>query len=133
MKNKVLQLAGAICAMAASLISTQKATAQTVAVTDQTVSVAPTLITQPVDQNVGYGTNAAFSVVAGGSGLIFQWRKNGVSLADFDNVAGATARTFGLVGGGGKEGGRYTFVVSNDRGAGPTLGGQNPIRGPPNV
>jgi gliding motility-associated-like protein len=49
-----------------------------------TVNTAPAITTQPVSITQCTGTNATFSVTATGTGLTYQWRKNGV------NIAGAT-------------------------------------------
>jgi hypothetical protein len=38
------------------------------------------ITTQPVDQSVGLGANAAFSVTATGSGLVYSWFFNGSPL-----------------------------------------------------
>lgn len=51
-------------------------------------SSAPVITTQPANQTVTVGQTATFSVVASGSGLSYQWRKNGSSMA------GATAATY---------------------------------------
>jgi len=53
-----------------------------------TVEAAPTITTQPADQQTCLGGSATFSVTASGLGLTYQWRKNGV------NIAGATTDTY---------------------------------------
>jgi sugar lactone lactonase YvrE len=46
-----------------------------------TVLVPPVITAQPSDQNVSAGTPAFFSVTASGSGLTYQWRRNGADLS----------------------------------------------------
>jgi glucose/arabinose dehydrogenase len=52
------------------------------------VTSAPTISVQPEDETVAAGQTATFSVTAGGSGLNYQWQRNGV------DIAGATAATY---------------------------------------
>jgi glucose/arabinose dehydrogenase len=52
------------------------------------VSSAPTISVQPDDETVAVGQTATFSVTAGGSGLGYQWQRNGT------NIAGATSATY---------------------------------------
>ncbi len=49
-----------------------------------TVNTSPAITGQPANLIQCTGTNATFTVTATGSGLVYQWRKNGV------NIAGAT-------------------------------------------
>jgi hypothetical protein len=57
-----------------------------------TVTVPPpTISTQPVSQSAPVRTSRTFSVVAAGSSLSYQWRRNGV------NIAGATAASYTIV------------------------------------
>jgi len=79
---------------------------------------APSIQSQPASQTVDYASSAAFGVLASGRPpLIYQWRKNGVDLADFDNVAGATTANLELVGVAENDADSYTVVVSSDGGA----------------
>ncbi len=57
---------------------------------------APTIIQQPrASQNVQAGQTAGFSVIADGHGrtLTYQWRKNGVAIANGGRISGATSPT----------------------------------------
>jgi hypothetical protein len=49
---------------------------------------APAVTTQPGNKTVTEGQTATFTVVASGTGLTYQWRKNGV------NIVGATSATY---------------------------------------
>ena len=53
-----------------------------------TVQPAPTITTQPANVSVGVGSTATFTVGATGSGLTFQWYKNGAA------VSGATSTSY---------------------------------------
>ncbi len=53
-----------------------------------------TMIAQsPSTQNVCAGSSASFSVSATGSGLSYQWKKDGVDITDSGNISGATGAT----------------------------------------
>lgn len=69
--------------------------------------VAPTINTQPQSANVAPGGNAGFSVVATGTHLVYQWRKNGAP------IAGATNASLNLANVQASDAGDYTVVVSN--------------------
>ncbi len=53
-----------------------------------TVNTATSITTQPSNITTGVGASATFSVTAAGSGLTYQWKKNG------SNISGATAATY---------------------------------------
>ena len=83
-----------------------------------TAVTAPSILCQPASQTVDYASGVAFSVLASGTQpLGYQWRKNGVDLADFENVVGAAAATLELVGVAEDDAASYTVVVSNNGGA----------------
>jgi len=72
------------------------------------VSVPPTITTQPQNQNVNQTSNAVFSVVATGTPApTYQWRFNGT------NVAGATDTSYLLANAQPTDAGSYSVVVSN--------------------
>lgn len=56
-------------------------------------SCSPFTITQPTDTVVCDGQSASFSIIAGGIGLTYQWRKGSVDLIDGGNISGATTAT----------------------------------------
>ena len=81
-----------------------------------TVNTAPAVSTQPTDQEACAGTSASFSVAATGTGLNFQWRKNGTPLSNGGNISGATTATLTVnpvgAGDGAAAGVGYDVVVS---------------------
>lgn len=64
--------------------------------------------TQPVAQTLCAGGTASFSVVATGSKLTYQWRKNNV------NIAGATGNTYAISNVAATDAGSYDVVLSGD-------------------
>ena len=60
-------------------------------------SAAPSIITQPAAATVADGASAQFSITAAGDApLAYQWRRNGVDLADGAGITGATTATVNL-------------------------------------
>ena len=73
---------------------------------------APTITTQPVNAAVGMGATATFSVVASGTTVTYQWRKNGT------NIAGATSASYTTPAvGSSDQGSMYTVLISNTLGS----------------
>ncbi|MBK8363855.1 MAG: hypothetical protein IPL24_09260 [Bacteroidetes bacterium] len=58
-----------------------------------TVSTIPVIVTQPVSQEVCSGSTAIFTASATGFGISYQWKKNGIALADGGNVSGVNTPT----------------------------------------
>ena len=82
-----------------------------------TVTVGPSITTNPSAVTTCEGTNATFTVAATGSGtLSYQWRRNGT------NVGGATQATFMIVGVAPAVAGTYDCVVSNACGSATSNG-----------
>ncbi len=76
------------------------------------LTFAPGITTQPASQTVTAGSNANFSVSAGGTApLSYQWRQNGT------NVPGANAYRLTLTGVSAGQAGSYTVVVTNGEGS----------------
>ena len=74
---------------------------------------APTITVQPANQTVTAGATAGFSVTATGSGLTYQWRRNGT------NIGGATSSSYTtpattVSGGSANNGDLYSVVVTGD-------------------
>ena len=114
MKTKVLQAITALGCAGGLLAVRPAALAQV----NLNSVIAPSILSQPASQTVDYGSDVSFSVQAGGTpALTYQWRKNGVDLADFDNVAGAQTSTLELVGVAENDAASYAVVVSNNGGA----------------
>jgi hypothetical protein len=75
--------------------------------------VAPSITVQPSNQTVTAGATATFSVTATGSGLTYQWRRNG------SNISGATSSSYTtpattVSGGSANNGDVYSVVVTGD-------------------
>jgi len=74
-------------------------------------------VVQPTDQTASHGADVTFAVLASGTALGYEWRKDGEGLADYGNVAGAASSLLTLVGVAQKDAGSYTVVVTNGGGA----------------
>ncbi|MBK7432944.1 MAG: right-handed parallel beta-helix repeat-containing protein [Chitinophagaceae bacterium] len=71
-----------------------------------TVNAGTAITTQPASQSVCTGANVTFTVVASGTGLSYQWRKNTV------NIGGATNASYTLTGVAAGDAGNYDVVVT---------------------
>ena len=71
-----------------------------------TVNTPPAITTQPTAQTACTGSNVSFSVAATGTGLTYQWRKNG------NNISGATSATLTLNNTTATDAATYDVVVS---------------------
>lgn len=74
---------------------------------------APTISQDPQGATVMAGTKATFTVVADGSDLTYQWRRDGVDLADGGSISGATTDTLVIAGALPADAGDYDVVVEN--------------------
>ena len=78
----------------------------------------PVVLREPASRTNDAGTTVTFSVAAGGARpLSFQWRKDGLPLADGGNRAGAGTAVLTLTNLTGPDGGGYAVVVSNGFGS----------------
>jgi hypothetical protein len=76
------------------------------------VRTAPAIVAQPQSQSVLSGVPAAFSVAATGSGLMYQWHRNG------QPIPGATNGSYSVgVPLAGDDGAVYSVVITNSLGA----------------
>jgi uncharacterized protein with GYD domain len=72
-----------------------------------TINALPTITGQPVAaQTVCEGSGASFTVTASGTGVSYQWKKNGI------DIVGATAATYNIAATTTASAGTYTVVVS---------------------
>jgi hypothetical protein len=71
-----------------------------------TVALLPAITTQPSNQTICVGNTASFSVVATGTAITYQWRKNGV------NIAGATSASYSIPNATTADAGTFDVVVS---------------------
>ena len=91
-----------------SVVVTNLAGSVTSVVATLTVIVPPGITTQPQNQTVVLGQNAAFSVVASGTApLSYQWRFNGTALS------GSTSSALALSNVQTNDAGSYSVVVTN--------------------
>jgi len=86
-------------------------TSSVATLTVSAVATAPAITTQPVSQSVSAGNTATFSVVASGSSLSYQWRKDGTA------ISGATASSYVISAVATANAGNYDVVVSNSLGS----------------
>ena len=72
-----------------------------------TVNQAPAITSQPEDKNICVGKPAAFTVVATGTNLTYQWFKAGIA------IAGATSSTYSLASATQANNGGYYCVITS--------------------
>jgi autotransporter-associated beta strand protein len=78
----------------------------------------PGIVSDPVNQTVGAGGTASFSVAAAGSGtLTYQWQYNEESFTDFDNYSGANTPTLTITNVSQVDAANYRCIVSNATGS----------------
>jgi hypothetical protein len=115
-----------------SVIVADGAGSVTSAVAVVNVLLPPTIATPPQSVTSLAGSNASFSVVAGGSGpFSYQWQFGAVNLVNGGRVSGATSATLtisGLITG---DAGNYQVIVANPVGAVTSSPAVLTIVGPP--
>jgi hypothetical protein len=77
----------------------------------------PKITTQPRDVSTTAGSPANFSVVATGTSLFYQWRRNGVPLSDGGNLSGTQSPNLSLSTVSSADDNNYCVVVSNSFGS----------------
>jgi hypothetical protein len=82
-------------------------------VTPSAPGTAPTITVQPSNQTVTAGATATFSVTATGSGLTYQWRRNGTPIGGATSSSYTTPATT-VSGGSANNGDLYSVVVTGD-------------------
>lgn len=93
--------------------------------------VAPSITTQPVAQSVTEGATVTFTASASGNPApTYQWRKNGVDLADGGNVSGATSATLSLTNVTAADAATYTVAASNVAGTAISSGASLTVSAP---
>lgn len=90
------------------------------AVPDECEEVGPLIIDQPMSQEVDEGSLAAFTVVADGLLLEYQWRKDGGDLTDTESIIGSTAMTLFILDVQVGDAGEYDCVVTDAFGCSET-------------
>jgi subtilisin-like proprotein convertase family protein len=76
------------------------------------VNQAVAITTQPVSQTLCSESSVSFTVAATGSGLTYQWERNGTPLTDGGDISGATTTTLNITNLTAANAGNYTAVVS---------------------
>ncbi len=79
--------------------------------------IDPVITSQPSNQTNNAGTTANFTVVASGTALTYQWRKEGADLSDAGNISGATSQTLLITNLLAANAGNYTVLISGDGGS----------------
>jgi uncharacterized delta-60 repeat protein len=72
----------------------------------------PTIVNQPVTTGVAPGGTAYLSVGASGTGLTYQWSKNGSPLSNGGNISGATTAVLTLANASSGDDADYTITVT---------------------
>ena len=77
-------------------------------------TVPPSIVTQPISQNVGAGSTVVFGVIANGTQpLVYQWRKGANPLVDGAGISGATTASLTLSGVLKSSEGNYSVSITN--------------------
>jgi hypothetical protein len=92
-------------------------------VVNGTTPSAPTIVAQPVSSTVGVGSTTTFTVNAAGSGLSYQWRRNGIA------IAGATTSSIQVSNASSSSAGDYSVVISNAYGSTTSTSAVLSVRG----
>ncbi|NPA67562.1 MAG: T9SS type A sorting domain-containing protein [Chlorobi bacterium] len=74
---------------------------------------APVITDQPADVNATAGDNVSFSITVTGSGLTYQWQKDGNDLSDGGSVSGSTGPVLTINPVAESDAGSYNVTVSN--------------------
>jgi alpha-tubulin suppressor-like RCC1 family protein len=77
----------------------------------------PVITSHPISQVLSLGDEVIFSISVTGTGLSYQWRKDGAVLANGGNVSGATTSSLRVTNLGAGNAGAYSVVVSNSSGS----------------
>ncbi|MFT3680741.1 MAG: Ig-like domain-containing protein [Ferruginibacter sp.] len=76
------------------------------------VNQAVAITTSPAGQTICSGNDVSFTVAATGSGLTYQWRKNGVPISDGGNISGTNTDILSITGAATTDAGNYSVVVN---------------------
>lgn len=77
-----------------------------------TVNSLPSISLQPIDASPCTGQNASFTITAAGTGITYQWQKNGSPISNGGSISGATTPTLSISSVAAGDAGNYTCVVS---------------------
>jgi Leucine-rich repeat (LRR) protein len=111
-----------------TVVVTNVAGAITSAVASLSVNIPPAVSVPPGSQTVNQGQNAAFSVIATGTGpLSYQWRFNG------SDILGATASDYTRFNAQGSDAGGYSVVIINMAGSVTSVVASLSVNIPPGI
>lgn len=97
-------------------------------------SSPPIMVTQPLDQTIYAGDNAAFAGSAiGTKPLSYQWRKDSAALTNDGIYAGATSPALTISNAQPAQAGAYDLVVSNNYGATTSIVARLTVHGEPRI
>ena len=117
-----------------TVVVTNAVASVTSAVAVLTVLTPPAITAQPQSLSVAAGTTASFSAMASGSApLSYQWRLNGVNLANGGRISGAASTTLTISGVQPADAGNYTLVASNGAGSATSAAATLTVTGPPAI
>ena len=71
----------------------------------------PAISVQPVASTICAGATASFNITASGTGITYQWKKNGADITNSANVFGAQSASLSITGTSTTDAGNYTCVV----------------------
>jgi hypothetical protein len=95
---------------------------------------APHITTQPRSQGVAAGGSVAFDVTATGTApLSYQWKHSGIALSDSSNVYGSATSSLTVDDAGSGDAGKYTVVVSNEKGSVTSAAATLTLETPPSI
>lgn len=81
------------------------------------VNLTSIITTQPTDKEKCEGESTSFSISALGTGLTYQWKKDGVDLSDDGNISGSTSANLTINTTSLAHAGAYTCVVAGENSA----------------
>jgi len=77
-----------------------------------TVNTLPAITTQPLASTICSGASAIFTISATGTGVTYQWQRNGSNIVNGGGVFGATTNSLTITGATSANAGTYTCIVS---------------------
>jgi hypothetical protein len=97
------------------------------------VNQPPNISSQPAGQTVSAPSSATFSITAAGTGLSYQWRKNGSPLSDMGNISGVAGTTLTINPTSEGDAGSYDVVVTGTCGSLTSSAATLEVNTPPSV
>jgi hypothetical protein len=101
--------------------------------TELVVNDPPSISSQPTSQTVCAPSSVTFSITATGTGLSYQWRKNGSPLSDMGNISGAAGAALTITPTSEGDAGSYEVVVTGTCGSLTSGAATLSVNTPPSV